>query len=173
MAQAPSNPPGDASEGFLSRWSRRKDEERRFGDAMPSAVEATPLAPAPTEPAEEGAGRPPAEPALPPIESLTAESDFTAFIRPDVPAPIQREALRKLWASVPSLAPIEIAETHMADFNAVPTFPDGLKDTLFDAARGLVERVLTPEEPGGTDCRDAAAPVPVSNTSESDTDPQT
>jgi len=35
---------------------------------------------------------------LPPIESLTFESDYTVFMAPNVPSDIRRKALRKLWS---------------------------------------------------------------------------
>jgi N-acetylglucosamine kinase-like BadF-type ATPase len=38
---------------------------------------------------------------LPAIDSLTAESDFTVFMAPDVPAPVRAAALRKLWRTNP------------------------------------------------------------------------
>ena len=82
--------------------------------------------------------------ALPAIDSLSATSDYRVFLRPEVPHGVQRDALRRLWSTVPALAPIEIAETHMGDFNDVPTFPDGLKDTIYDAVRGFVDRVTEP-----------------------------
>ena len=153
MARAPSNPPADPREGFLSRWSRRKAED---GAAAESVAASEPVARDAAVPGPAAAVDPPATPLsaaapessgeapLPPIESLTAESDYKAFLRPGVPAATQRAALRKLWATVPALAPIEIAEAHMGDFNAVPTFPEGLKETLFDAVRGLVERAAQP-----------------------------
>jgi Protein of unknown function (DUF3306) len=39
-----------------------------------------------------------------PIETLTAQSDYTMFLKPNVPAEMQRRALRKLWLSDPIFA---------------------------------------------------------------------
>jgi len=81
---------------FLSRWSRRKDDARRAAredatpDQPPSAAESAAL----TE--EEVA-------ALPKIESLTAESDITAFMRPGVPAALRKAALRRAWLVDPDI----------------------------------------------------------------------
>jgi len=86
-------------ERFLSRWSRRKLEALRTSpDATPSAA-AAPAAsslPVAAEPAQSTvvATSPPAE--LPPVESLTFDSDFTAFLRPQVDESVRRAALRKL-----------------------------------------------------------------------------
>lgn len=38
---------------------------------------------------------------LPSIASLTADSDFTVFMAPDVPAAVRAAALRKLWRTNP------------------------------------------------------------------------
>jgi hypothetical protein len=44
------------------------------------------------------------DPNLPSIETLTAQSDYTLFLKPNVPAEMQRRALRKLWLSDPIFA---------------------------------------------------------------------
>lgn len=44
-----------------------------------------------------------AEP-LPAVDTLTPASSFAAFVQSDVPADIQRQALRRLWALNPALA---------------------------------------------------------------------
>ena len=41
---------------------------------------------------------------LPSIDSLTADSDFSVFMRSGVPAGLRIQALRKLWASDPAMA---------------------------------------------------------------------
>ena len=89
-------------EGFLGRWSRLKREARE--------------APAEAVPAEVVEGLPSEIPdgvlpekavdleALPPIESLGAESDYTAFLARGVPEDLRCAALRKAWASDPAIA---------------------------------------------------------------------
>lgn len=117
-----------SEDGFLSRWSRRKraaeagqplDEPAAPARAAPAA--APPAAPAPAagaEPAE-----PPFDPAsLPPIESLTAESDFTAFLRKGVPAALRHAALRKAWSLDPAIRDFVGPADYAWDFNA----PDGV-----------------------------------------------
>jgi hypothetical protein len=88
--------------GRLARWAQRKAAARqRRGAAAPAiaeepaAVPATAGAPAEeskTEPGE--AGQPAPELDLPDVESLTAGSDFTAFMKDGVPAELRRLALR-------------------------------------------------------------------------------
>jgi hypothetical protein len=88
----------DDDEGFLRRWSRLKRE----GGEERSA----PAGEAPPEPG--GDERPLAEPfdpaTLPPIATLAADSDYTAFLAKGVPEELQRLALRKAWTSDPKIA---------------------------------------------------------------------
>ena len=65
----------DEKEDFLSRWSRLKREPVE----KPAAAET----PAPT---------------LPPVESLTPESDFADFMHPKVKEELRRLALKKLFS---------------------------------------------------------------------------
>jgi len=76
-------------EPFLSRWSRRKLEARE--EAAPPAEPAPGAAPVPAAAPE------PPQP-LPPIESLTTESDFKPFMATDVAPETRRAALKKLFA---------------------------------------------------------------------------
>jgi hypothetical protein len=72
-------------QGFLRRWSRRKQEslDERDEDASATApVEAAP---------------PPTDEDMPPIDSLTEESDFTGFLSPGVSEELRKLALRKLF----------------------------------------------------------------------------
>ena len=95
-----------ASRGFsLNRWSRRKLEAARAASATaaeaPSAGNATtPAEAAPSPLPSTTAGETTAEvaaPALPPVESLTIDSDFSAFLGPRVDPAIKLQALKKLF----------------------------------------------------------------------------
>ena len=95
------------SDDFLSRWSRRKLEVRREQEARPKQEEPAPgEAPAP-EQAPAAAGEAELTPeeleALPPIEELTADSDFTLFLRKGVPEQLKRAALRRMWSLDPAI----------------------------------------------------------------------
>jgi hypothetical protein len=95
-------------EGFLSRWSRRKREAASGhvpAEAPPPAAvreENAALAamtkPAPASAAADASIATPAAPAaLPPVESLTLESDFAPFMAKEVDPGLQRAALKKLF----------------------------------------------------------------------------
>jgi hypothetical protein len=107
-------------EKFLARWSRRKhaaavaeaaDAEAK--EAMPKTDETSAVG-APSADRDRDTSherpdsRPAAEPAfdiasLPPVESITADTDIRAFLRPGVPAELKRAALRKAWAADPKI----------------------------------------------------------------------
>ena len=78
---------------FLKRWSRRK-LAAKTAPAEPAAQAIAPQAQiqsAPVAKTEEPVSEP-----LPPIESLTPESDFAAFMKPEVDPGLRREAMKVL-----------------------------------------------------------------------------
>ena len=130
-----------SGEGFLSRWSRRK---RAAEAGVPAAEpEAAPPPVAATSapgvvaapPAPGGVAAPPAAPpapapeeppfdisTLPAIDSLTSASDFTAFLRKEVPEALKRAALRRAWSLDPAIRDFVGPADYAWDFNA----PDGV-----------------------------------------------
>lgn len=96
--------------GFLSRWSRRKAEVREQERVLKPASESA-------EPVVEAeAGFDPAT--LPPIDSLTAESDFSVFLKKGVPPALRTAALRKLWVTEPSVVNYKALVEYNWDFTA-------------------------------------------------------
>jgi hypothetical protein len=89
---------------------------------------------------------------LPPIESLTSESDLTVFLRPGVPADLLKAALQQAWRSDPAIRDfVGIAESQW-DFNdptAMPGF--GLLDPI-EEGQNVVKRssVSAADAPGVT-----------------------
>jgi len=117
-------------EGFsLRRWSRRKLEAAQ--EAAP-AVAPPPAAPDAGLPAAT-AGSPAPAPlpadasALPPIESLTPESDFAAFMQPKVDDGLRRQALKKLFAD-PRFNVMDGLDVYIDDYTKPdPIAPDVLE----------------------------------------------
>jgi Protein of unknown function (DUF3306) len=110
----------------LSRWSRRKlaaaTELPAPAPAVPGVVPAPATAP--------GVPTPPAALELPPVESLTFESDFTAFLRPEVDADLKRAALKQLFRD-PRFNVMDGLDTYIDDYTkADPIPPDILADLL-------------------------------------------
>jgi hypothetical protein len=95
-------------DNFLSRWSRRKREADEGKDKEEKAGGAR-AEPAP----ESGAVRPDSAPdapsskldveSLPPIETIGAETDITAFMRAGVPETLKHAALRRAWSADPAI----------------------------------------------------------------------
>ncbi|MFM8800882.1 MAG: DUF3306 domain-containing protein [Tagaea sp.] len=143
-------------ESRLGRWARLKAEARAAEREVPR--EEKPVAPiaAVPPPTEAAVVAPPAgvdaapaaaeterdkAPELPPLETLTEKSDFSLFMRGGVPDDARKAALRKLWSVDSHFAQIDISECHSIDFNAVPTFPEGLKNTIYRVGSGMVEAI--------------------------------
>ena len=74
---------------------------------------------------------------LPPIESLTAESDIAAFLRPQVPAALRTAALRRVWTLDPAIRDYVGPADYAWDYNA----PDGMAGFSLELG-GDVKRLL-------------------------------
>lgn len=85
-------------EAFLSRWSRLKRDQK---------VEKPPETPAP---------------ALPPVDKLTPESDFSGFMHPKVKEELRRLALKKLFND-PHFNIPDPFEPYSRDFNIAEAIP--------------------------------------------------
>jgi Protein of unknown function (DUF3306) len=109
----------------LERWSRMKHETAREKDnppgpaPAPAASSAAPAVPSPAAAANAAAGAVPAstqgEP-LPPIESLTIDSDFSAFLKPMVDETLKRKALKQLFRD-PRFNVMDGLDTYIADYS--------------------------------------------------------
>src|SRR6516165_6345197 len=119
-------------ENFIARWSRRKREAAEDAEATKSstAPDATAESAHPIEDQREsdaprtrsGASEPPEfapDPTkLPPIETITAETDIRAFLAPGVPPELTRAALRRAWAADPKIRDFVGLADYDWDFNA-------------------------------------------------------
>jgi len=141
----------DEQEGFLTRWSRRKAQTMRgeeppepatdeddaaapvAADELPPATDAAAAAPD-----EESAGSAPeALPELPSLDSLSADSDYSAFMRKDVPTDLRQKALRKLFHS----DKFNIRDG-LDDYDLDFSKPEPLGDIITAEMRYRVEREL-------------------------------
>ncbi len=164
----------DKAEGFAGRWSRLKAESRAAAAPAPEVEREAPVAGLASEsetaqlPAHTADAVEEKPPELPPLETLTRDSDFSLFMRPDVGADVRTQALRKLWTLDTHFASIDITECHSIDFNAVPTFPEGLKNTIYRVGSGMVEAVEEIERAEAEKARLAAAKTAESDSPEDD-----
>ncbi|MDJ0390446.1 DUF3306 domain-containing protein [Roseomonas sp. E05] len=129
-----------SGEGFLSRWSRRK---RGLEAEGPEAAAPAPEAQAvPPEPEFDPAS-------LPSLESLGLESDFSAFLRPQVPAFLRQAALRRMWSLDPAIRDFTGPADYAWDFNApdgVPGFAAELSEELGRKLAQALGGLPAPEE---------------------------
>ncbi len=189
------------ADGFsLRRWSQRKLAAKRDeravesahesdGPPAPSAVasrDAAPLASVDpvspvasppvaasgtaTSPPEAGAG-----PVLPPVESLTFDSDFTAFMKPGVDENVRRGALRKLLRD-PRFNVMDGLDVYIDDYSKPSPIEPEVVRTLWQArylfdppktrlnADGVVEDVPEHEAAVDDDAAENAEALQVAHT---------
>ncbi|MDX1375977.1 MAG: DUF3306 domain-containing protein [Burkholderiales bacterium] len=113
-------------EPFMSRWSRLKRAAEQAAEPNPPA----------------GAEAPPPE--LPPIDSLTPESDFSVFMHRQVDEKLRRAALKKLFSD-PAFNVVDGLDDYAEDYTQLESLAEGVGATLEHAKRTLLGR--DPEAP--------------------------
>jgi hypothetical protein len=118
----------------LKRWSRRKLEAARVSEAVPDPPSAAPVAAAPSgSVADPPSASPPAVAAdLPPIESLTIDSDFRAFLQPKVAETLKRQALKKLFGD-PHFNVMDGLDVYIDDYSKPDPIPADMVRQLVQA----------------------------------------
>lgn len=133
-------------EPFLSRWSRLK-REQPAQEVEPEADDAPP--------------------ALPPVESLTPDSDFSGFMHPKVTDALRRVALKKLFSD-PHFNVEDPYEAYSGDWTGGEAIPEEMLASLKQAKQVLFreeekqheeegsklaeqEETKAPDEPGRQD----------------------
>src|SRR5436190_16402753 len=115
---------------FLSRWSKRKHAVSR-GEApsepTPSArtTEVAPRAAMPATVAD--------PPALPDLATLTPDSDFTGFMRENVPEGLKRQALKTLFQD-PRFNVMDGLDVYIDDFSKPDPLPEGWLEKMNQVA---------------------------------------
>ena len=173
-------------DGFLARWSRRKRAERlprraepgRGGAApvelaratppeqvLPTAADAQASLPATREqePEEEKARRD-----LPPVDTLDKDSDYTRFLKKNVPEALKRQALKRLWTSDPQFHVIDPFTEYGGDYTVVvpmgaSLYKPGLgylSEEELEQQRNLRRDEEKPVAEGKADAQQAEAAVP-------------
>jgi hypothetical protein len=123
---------GREEDGFLQRWSRRKQEAARRPALAPSPAPPDPAAAVRDETAEverraaEARERESILARLPKLEELTAESDFRLFMHPLVPAALRSAALARMWTLDPAIRDfVGPARDYAWDWNVPGGVPGG------------------------------------------------
>jgi hypothetical protein len=153
----------DQDEGFLARWSKRKAEARLAEtDAEAAKLPADPVQTSPAGEDRDEAEVPLED--LPPIDSITAETDLTPWLRKKLPEGWKRAALSRTWASDPAISQFIGLAENTWDWNApdgVPGFgplraTDNVGQLLAQAVGSLPKEVA----PGPREAVDQSTEVP-------------
>src|SRR5687767_446048 len=99
-----------SSEGFLSRWSRRKQEVREAERPQPHDPQGEPSTKTPGLEQAHSAAAPAEEELsaeeiakLPSLEDLMPDMDLSMFLRKGVPEGLRNAALRRMWSLDPKI----------------------------------------------------------------------
>ena len=135
------------SDDFLSRWSRLK---RGSTQALPADAKALPAeAPAkkvePVQPASSQAVAPQQPQPLPPVDTLSFDSDFTAFMKPEVDGLLRRQALKTLFQD-PRFNVMDGLDVYIDDYSKPDPLPQGWLEKMTQTAR--LGEYKAPEEEG-------------------------
>jgi len=146
---------------FLRRWSRRKAASEAgtagpLADAVPAKAGIQVAEPTKTPPAQLAQAPKP----LPPVESLTPDSDFTPFMQPGVDPAVKREALRTLVRD-PRFNVMDGLDIYIGDYSIPDPIPPEWLGQLKQLER--LGHYLEPEEKpaeGATKDKQPAADEP-------------
>jgi Protein of unknown function (DUF3306) len=176
-------------ENFIARWSRRKREAAEDAEATKSSAAPDVAAESahPIEDRREGSDAPRArsgasEPPelapdlakLPPIETITAETDIRAFLAPGVPPELTRAALRRVWAADPKIRDFVGLADYDWDFNAPGAMTGFGSLEMTDELRQQIARMVgrslanaATESPPQTSADVQGKPLPAETSTES------
>jgi hypothetical protein len=141
----------------LRRWARVKSERARAVTPAPEPPPPAQQPPASAAPAAAAAPAPEATP-LPAVDSLTIDSDFTAFLAPKVDEVLKRKALRKLFAD-PRFNVMDGLDVYIDDYSKPDPLDPRLAERLAQA-RAILEPDVPPDRAAAADVgRGVAAPV--------------
>lgn len=162
----------DSDDSFVGRWARRKQSAR-----------ARPAAPRPDRAQDLAAATEGAEPAtadaaesndlvaaLPDIDTLTEESDFTVFLQEGVPEALRRKALRRLWRLNPVFANLDGLNDYDEDFTLATSALQGAIKTVYQVGKGMADSEDAEAEaappPADAEAPEAADQAPASAAAE-------
>ena len=156
-----------SDENFLSRWSRLKRTSRTVAESRPTEARspaseesssppgsAPPIAPAARASASVPSAQEPAP--LPDVDSLTPESDFSAFMKADVDESLKRRALKKLFED-PRFNVMDGLDVYIDDYSKPDPLPEGWLGRMNQALRLGEYREATAEDPAKSQAQVAGA----------------
>lgn len=132
----PDRPGADETTSLFRRWSDRK-RRARAGQAVDPDPAMT-LSEPPSQAAEDAEEKPErvlSDEDMPPLESLTEDSDYSGFFSPGVSEHLRRAALRKLFSSA-KLNVVDGLDDYAEDYRSFEALGDIItSDMRFDMER--------------------------------------
>jgi Protein of unknown function (DUF3306) len=178
---ADSKDDGTRSDGFLSRWSRRKQDVRAGVPVAELPLPSAPVAPAlkPNQPLaqqhiagaatntvakdnpqEDAKALPPA-PTLDDVKALTTESDFKPFMVSNVSPEVKNAAMKKLFTD-PHYNVMDMMDTYVDDYSKSDPIPEAmLKEMVSVKFLRLFERDEEEVAESGEKSKNAAHTAPL------------
>ncbi|CAN7579475.1 DUF3306 domain-containing protein [Acidovorax sp. LjRoot74] len=157
------------ADGFLGRWSRRKQDVREgkpVVEPLPPAPALAPQAAAPAPATAAAAPTPPAPVAEPPAptladaEALTPASDFKPFVSRAVSPEVRNLAMKKLFSD-PHFNVMDGLDIYIGDYTQPDPLPSGMLRQMASAhAMGFFDHEK--QSGGGEDTGPAGAIAPAS-----------
>jgi hypothetical protein len=168
------------ADGFLGRWSKRKLETREGKAVEPEPMlEVQPAAPSAEPSPASGSGSKevpsPPEQAPPPltledVKALSAESDFSRFVAPEVTPEVKNAAMKKLFTD-PRYNVMDGMDVYVDDYTKADPIPESMMRELASAQfLRLFEK--QEEDPGAARPRDVADDPAGKSVAQSETAPQ-
>jgi hypothetical protein len=131
--------PGD----FLSRWSRRKLDNRRADETPQPEASLAPIPDSSSSDDLQDELSPEEIEALPKIEEITPDTDITVFLRKGVPELLRKAALRRLWSVDPEIRDyVGDARDYAYDWNIPGGVPGNGPLLPTDDVEAMVDRVF-------------------------------
>ena len=165
------------ADGFLGRWSRRKQEVREgkpLEEPPPPAQSVPPAAPtlSPKPASAVAAGAPPAAapgaapateapppPTLADAQALTPASDFKAFVARDVSPEVRNLAMKKLFAD-PHFNVMDGLDIYIGDYTQPDPLPEGMLRKMASAhAMGFFDHEKKEDTEASLDAPVGGAPL--------------
>ena len=116
------------ADGFLGRWSQRK-QAVRAGQALDEPVVIKQVAQPPVATTEEPQAEPiaqvPPAPSLEDVKNLTTQSDFKPFVARDVPPEVRNAAMKKLFSD-PHYNVMDRLDTYIDDYSQPDPLPESM-----------------------------------------------
>lgn len=159
------------AEGFLGRWSQRKQalREGKPVEELPAPAAASPVPavvvartePVAAEPAATTEAEAPPPPTLEEAQALTPQSDFRRYVAGDVDPEVRHAAMRTLFSD-PHFNVMDGLDIYIEDYNTPNPMPASMLSKMASAHfLGLVEeeKEKKPQAPATLQPTDAALPA--------------